>query len=115
MKFQHSLSIDASPADIYKLYANVDQWSRWDPEVESSSLVGKFATGASGTLKPKGGPKTNLSFIDVKPNTSFVVQCKLPLCLMTFEHELVPKGASTMATHRGKRPANPIWSLSGRS
>lgn len=100
MKFEHAISIEASPADIYKLYANVAQWSLWDPEVEASNVVGKFETGASGSLKPKGGPKSKLSFIDVKPNTFFSVQCKLPLCIMTFEHELVPKGPSTTATHR---------------
>jgi Polyketide cyclase / dehydrase and lipid transport len=100
MNFQHSVLIDASPADIYTLYADVVRWPIWDSEVQESSISGVFETGATGSLKPKGGPKSKIFFTDVKPNTSFTVQSKLPLCTMTFEHELVPNGLSTTATHR---------------
>jgi Polyketide cyclase / dehydrase and lipid transport len=101
MKFEHSLDIAADPAKIYQLYADVAAWPKWDPEVLESSINGAFASGSVGSVKPKGGPKSEMRFMDVKPNTSFAVQCKLPLCLMRFEHELVAKGsASTTATHR---------------
>lgn len=99
MKFQHSMDIAAKPSDIFKLYADVARWPQWDPEVLESSIAGAFATGAVGTIKPKGGPKSEIKFINVKPDSYFAVQCKLPLCLMTFEHELVPHGASTKTTH----------------
>jgi hypothetical protein len=102
MQFERTITIAAAPAEIFKLYADVPAWPSWDPEVLEATLAGPFASGAVGTIKPKGGPKSEIRFIDVKPNTSFIAQCKLPLCLMTFEHELSKNGASTSTTHRVK-------------
>jgi Polyketide cyclase / dehydrase and lipid transport len=99
MKFQHSIEIKASSNDIYQLYKNVGEWSIWDPEVESSNITGEFKTGATGTIKPKGGPQSTLYFTDIKPNISVTTQCKLPLCTMTFDHQLSQHGESTTATH----------------
>jgi hypothetical protein len=99
MNFQHSLNIAAKPKDIFKLYANVSDWPSWDPEVIESSLSGSFTTGAIGSIKPKGGPKSKIELIEVKPDVGFTVRCKLPLCVMTFGHELMAKGASTTAIH----------------
>jgi hypothetical protein len=99
MNFQHAVNIAAKPADIFKLYANVAEWPKWDPEVIESSLSGAFAAGAVGSIKPKGGPKSKIELTEVKPNVGFTVRCKLPLCVMTFGHELVAKGATTTATH----------------
>lgn len=100
MNFQDSVNIAAKPADIFSLYANVDGWPNWDPEVIESSINGAFASGTIGMIKPKGGPKSKIELLDVKPNVSFTVRCKLPLCVMTFGHELVPEGSTTTATHR---------------
>jgi Polyketide cyclase / dehydrase and lipid transport len=100
MNFQHSVNIAAKPADIFNLYANVDGWPKWDPEVIESSINGTFTPGAIGMIKPKGGPKSKIELIEVKPNVGFTIQCKLPLCVMTFGHELVPEGSTTTATHR---------------
>ncbi len=100
MNFQNSVHIAAAPADIFNLYADVHGWSKWDPEVVESSISGAFTAGAVGMIKPKGGPKSKIEFIEVKPNVAFTARCKLPLCVMTFEHELAPKGSTTTATHR---------------
>jgi Polyketide cyclase / dehydrase and lipid transport len=100
MNFQHSVSIAAKPADIFNLYANVDGWSKWDPEVIESSINGTFTSGAVGMIKPKGASKSKIELIEVKPNVGFKIQCKLPLCIMTFGHELVSEGSTTTATHR---------------
>ncbi|MGL6073219.1 MAG: SRPBCC family protein [Fimbriiglobus sp.] len=100
MKFEHTVEIAAQADVIYNLYADVAGWSKWDPEVVESSIQGAFVSGAIGSIKPKGGPKSELKFIQVQPNQSFTVQCKLPLCLMTFEHELTASGSSTKTTHR---------------
>jgi hypothetical protein len=100
MEFQHTLDIEAKPEHIYKLYSDVAGWPKWDSEVEMSSISGAFEKGAEGTLKPKGGPQSKIQFIEVKPGLCFTVQSKLPLCIMTFEHELISKGISTTVIHR---------------
>ncbi len=99
MHFANSVEIAAQPGSIFSLYSNVSDWPSWDPEVETSSLSGPFVTGTWGKLKPKGGPSSKIELIEVSAGKSFTVQCKLPLCAMRFEHQLVQKGTLTVATH----------------
>jgi Polyketide cyclase / dehydrase and lipid transport len=100
MQFESSTFIDAPAAHIFSIYANVADWSRWDPDMKSSSLDGKFVSGASGVVVPNGGPKSKILFPRITPNKGFVAECNLPLCVMRFEHELTEQGNTTHATHR---------------
>jgi Polyketide cyclase / dehydrase and lipid transport len=100
MKIEESIQINAPAATIFALYENVAQWPVWDTDVKSASIQGAFASGARGVIVPNGGPKSDILFSEVIRNKSFTVDCKLPLCMMRFEHELKEQGGSTIATHR---------------
>jgi Polyketide cyclase / dehydrase and lipid transport len=100
MQFESNITIDTPAAHIFSIYANVADWSRWDPDMKSSSLDGNFVSGASGVVVPHGGPKSKILFPRVTLNKGFVAECKLPLCVMRFEHELSEQGNSTRVTHR---------------
>lgn len=101
MKFEASTQINASNATVFSLYANVSKWSTWDPDVKAASLEGSFVSGAKGIIEPKGGPKSEIVFTEVVDHKKFTAQCKLPLCVMRFEHELNDhQEAGTKATHR---------------
>jgi hypothetical protein len=39
-------------------------------------------------IAPYGGPKSEIIFTEVVKGKKFIAQCKLPLCVMRFEHEL---------------------------
>ena len=100
MQFEASIQINAAAATIFALYENVAQWPVWDSDVKSASIQGAFVSGARGVIVPNGGPKSDILFSEVIRNKSFTVDCKLPLCMMRFEHELVAHGGGTRATHR---------------
>jgi hypothetical protein len=100
MKIESSLRIGAPATSVYALYADVANWTDWDPDVKSASINGAFASGSTGVIVPNGGPKSNVVFTNVVPNRSFHVECKLPLCRMRFEHELRAQGDATDVTHR---------------
>lgn len=101
MQFEASTQINAPSAAVFSLYANVSEWPTWDPDVKSASLTGAFVSGARGVIAPNGGPKSEIVFTEVVAGKKFTAQCKLPLCVMRFEHELVDqKGSGTQATHR---------------
>jgi hypothetical protein len=104
MKFEASTKINATSADVFSLYADVSGWPTWDPDVKTASLAGAFISGAKGVIVPKGGPKSEIIFTEVVNSKKFTAQCKLPLCVMRFEHELDEargaEGAGTQATHR---------------
>lgn len=88
MRFSQSITTSATAQKIFDMYADVAQWSKWDKDVEYSSIDGDFKTGATGVLKPKGAPKSTLYFTEIKKNKSFTTMSKLPLCLIYFEHTI---------------------------
>lgn len=100
MQIESTILIHAPVASVYALYADVANWTDWDPDVKSASINGAFASGSTGVIVPNGGPKSAVVFDQVVPNRGFHVLCKLPLCRMRFEHELVAAGNATKATHR---------------
>jgi hypothetical protein len=102
MHVEASTQIQATPAQIFAIYAKVDQWPQWDPDAKSASIEGPFVTGARGEIVPNGGPKSALLFEQVLKDRGFTVSCKLPLCTMRFVHELKADGDVTHVTHRAE-------------
>jgi Polyketide cyclase / dehydrase and lipid transport len=100
MQFEHTHRIAATPARVFARYADVASWRDWDEDLKASSIDGAFASGTTGVVEPKSGPKSKVRFVDVKPDQGFAVECGLPLCTMRFEYELRPTGGGTLATHR---------------
>lgn len=100
MQFEETITINAPKEAVFAAYANVSGWPDWDPDVISAQLDGPFEAGISGKLKPKQGPESKITLINVNPDKSFTVECRLPLCRMHFEHELNPQGDSTEVTNK---------------
>lgn len=100
MQIDSTTTIAASAETIFALYADVAQWPTWDPDAKAASINGPFVSGATGTITPNGAPKSNITFSEVTRNRSFTADCKLPLCKMSFEHELKETADGTITTHR---------------
>ena len=105
-------TINAPAATIFALYANVSGWPAWDADLKAARLEGPFVSGAAGEVAPHSGPKSKVRFVDVIPNKSFRVECKLPLGMMHFDHELQAQGSAIVATHRTTFSGllAPLWS-----
>jgi hypothetical protein len=92
----------APPEQVWKLWADVAGWSRWDDEVASSRLEGDFAVGTRGSLKPKGGPTTSFVLTHVEPNVAFSNRSSLPLATLEFVHTLRVEAGETVIEHRAE-------------
>lgn len=90
---------NTKPEVVWKIWENVSDWPKWDDELESVKLNGKFETGGTGVLVPKGGAKVNFTLTEVIPGKSFTDVSKLPLCKLTFIHSLETIGDKTYLTH----------------
>jgi hypothetical protein len=99
-RFSEEITVNTTPERIFGLYEDVANWKQWDPDVASSSISGPFEVGTTGKLKPSKGPQTKISIVSVLKNKSFTVQSRLPLCTVTFEHELIPVNSNTRVIHR---------------
>lgn len=100
MTFEESIIIQTSAAQVFSVYTKVSEWPIWDADTLSSSLDGDFKVGTTGKIKPKGEPETPITLVEVTPNKSFTVECKLPLCKMQFIHEMADQGDNVAVKNR---------------
>lgn len=99
MQISATIGIFATPAKIFQLYENIESWRSWDPEVADVHLPDGLKVGSTGWLKPRAGPKAKIRVSEVTQGRSFTVESALPLCRMTFNHQLKAGPNQTEATH----------------
>ena len=82
----------AAPAAFFARWADMATWPEWNADTEWVRLDGPFVTGATGVLKPKGGPKVKFVVAQLS-ETEFTDVSKLFGARLTFRH-LVSTGAA---------------------
>ncbi|MFT6641952.1 MAG: hypothetical protein ACI9US_002948 [Gammaproteobacteria bacterium] len=100
MKFEDSIKIIASPAQVFAVYKDVANWPTWDPETVAASINGDFVVGTTGKIKPGKEPETKITWVEVTRDKSFTVECKLPLCKMQFIHEMTAENDQTLVVNK---------------
>lgn len=100
MKFEQSIEISVEPKVVFAEYQKVSDWPKWDPETQSASIDGNFVKGTTGKIKPKGAPESKMQLIEVSPDRSFTVECKLPFCKMHFIHLMNPIDSGTQVINQ---------------
>ena len=97
---EHTIVTDASRESVWKIWADVENWPKWDKGVEWCRIKGEFKAGTMYTLKPVGGPEVKAVITDCQPLSRFTDITKLPLAKMEFIHELVEEKDGLHVTHR---------------
>jgi hypothetical protein len=111
---KHTYSVvtnETTREKIWKLMAEVDRWSTWDPSLEYAKLEGKFQTGSRFQIRPIGGPKVNITLEEVRAEQYFRDITKFPLAKMYGEHwyEETPEGLKITITMTMKGILAPLW------
>jgi hypothetical protein len=83
-----SATSTTSPAAIFARWADMATWPEWNADTEWVRLDGPFVEGATGVLKPKGGPKVKF-VVATLTDTDFVDVSKLLGARLTFNHHIV--------------------------
>jgi len=91
---------EVTKEQMWKLFADVNNWHTWDEGIEFAKMEGEFEKGNHFLLKPKGGPKLNIELIETIENVKFVDLTKFPLAKMYGEHlfEETPQGLKITTT-----------------
>jgi Polyketide cyclase / dehydrase and lipid transport len=86
----------AAPAAFFERWADMATWPQWNLDTEWVRLDGPFRTGATGTLKPKGGPKVPFVVRSMVADREFIDDSKLWGATLTFAHHVTaqPDGGS---------------------
>jgi hypothetical protein len=79
----------AAPATaIFARWADMATWPDWNLDTEWVRLDGPFVQGATGHLKPKGGPKVRFVVTSLVPEREFVDVSALIGARLTFAHRV---------------------------
>ncbi len=77
---------EVTKEQMWKLFANVNNWHTWDEGIEFAKLEGKFEKGNFFILRPKGGPNVKVQLLETIENKMFLDVTKFPLAKMYDEH-----------------------------
>jgi hypothetical protein len=100
----------AAPAAFFAKWADMATWPEWNNDTEWVRLDGPFTQGATGTLKPKGGPKVPFR-VERLSDTEFVDVSKLIGARLTFDHQVTtgPEGTTVTVTVSIDGPLRWFW------
>jgi len=110
---QRSLETSASPAAVWKIWSDTSTWPEWNPDVQSMTLNGPFATGTLGTMKTKQGTR-QVQLTEVVPGRSFRLETTvIPLTRFAFECQVVAGPAGKTTISQGIRVGGPLGGVVG--
>jgi Polyketide cyclase / dehydrase and lipid transport len=107
-----SVTTNAPPAAIFARWADMATWPEWNLDTEWVRLDGPFREGATGVLKPKGGPKVPFTVEQLTPER-FVDVSRLLGARLTFDHRVStsPAGTTVAVEVTLSGPLAPAWRL----
>jgi len=102
---------EVTKEQLWKLFADVNNWHTWDKGVEFAQLLGKFEKGGHFLFQPKGGPKLKIGIVEAIENRKFTDLIKFPLAKMFGEHtfEDTPNGLKITTTMTVKGILGFLW------
>ena len=92
--------ISATPETMFRIYQDVENWKRWDPDTKASTLSNGLTLGSKGMLTPAKGNTVPMEVTAVQANRYFTVTSKTILFRMDFDHELERTDGGTRVVHR---------------
>jgi hypothetical protein len=81
-----TVTSSAAPDAFFAEWADMASWPEWNLDTEWVRLDGAFVEGATGTLKPKGGPKVPFVVARLVDGEEFTDVSRLIGARLTFRH-----------------------------
>lgn len=108
-----TVTSSAGPAAFFAEWADMASWPEWNLDTAWVRLDGPFVEGATGQLKPKGGPTVRFRVERLVDGEEFTDVSRLLGARLTFRHLVsVAEGRTTVSvevTLTG--PLAPVWRL----
>lgn len=96
----HSETTAATPKSVYSIWADVNQWPRWDLGLDACELTSEFKRGSTFKLTPKGSPEpVEAKIKEIIENQKFVDETVLPFGRIEATHEVAQTARGTVVTH----------------
>lgn len=89
-EYENSIETTASPAAVWRLWADVANWGSWNGDIETVELHGPFAEGSTISMTPAGQDAVTLRLADVRENELFVDEAEVAGVVLRTVHRLEP-------------------------
>ncbi|EOD7441525.1 hypothetical protein ACJQ42_000265 [Enterococcus faecalis] len=100
MKFSFEKVTSLAPEQVWHNYEQIDNWYKWEDDLEELSLEGDFVEGSKGVMKLTGMPAMEYTLVSVKHNQEFVDKTVVPeVGDIYFYHELHRIKGETLIRH----------------
>ena len=102
---------DVQAKDVWRLWADINNWPAWHADLEGCHLEGAFSVGNTFTLKPKGMKAVQISITEMEEGISFTDCTAFPGAKMFDMHRLeeTPKGLCIHNTITVTGPLAWVW------
>jgi hypothetical protein len=88
--FECEVTFEAEPAQVWKVWTDVERWPEWDVSKEIARLDGPFQPGACGWAKQRGNLGGSFTITVVDDGRRWVSECPVPMGKVVFDHVLEP-------------------------
>lgn len=85
---EESIEINATPARIWAVFADVHGWQRWNAGIERIQLHGPFATGTTFTMQPPGTDAFVSTLITVDEQRAFTDETLIDDTRVVVDHRI---------------------------
>lgn len=85
---EDSVETTASPAAIWRLWADVDGWPSWNGDIERIEIDGPFESGSTITMTPFGQDAVVLRLAEVSEGELFVDEAELSDIVIRTVHRI---------------------------
>ena len=89
-----SITSEAPASAFFARWADMETWPEWNTDTDWVRLDGPFAQGATGTLKPKGGPKVRFVVAELS-DERFLDVSRLVGARLSFDHRVTVRDSGT--------------------
>lgn len=98
---EHVAETGASPAQVWRVLADLDSWGTWDTSMEWVRLEGPLAVGSTVVMKPIGQDPITSTVAAVEPGRRYADQTEFGGVQLYFSHVLEPTvDGGTRVVHR---------------
>ena len=86
-----SLETKASPAEVWRIWADVNNWPQWNPDMNESRLNSPLELGATGMINTKSGGRHDVVVTHFEDGRSFELESTaLPGTKMAIRASIAP-------------------------
>jgi Polyketide cyclase / dehydrase and lipid transport len=87
---EHSIETSAAPAEIWRLWADVEGWPSWNGDIDRIELHGPFAVGSKIVMTPVGQEPVELTIAEAVEPGLFVDEADLGEIVVRTTHRIEP-------------------------